>query len=254
MDLERLTIVVPYRDRLAHLREFIPHMAAYFSRDVAASVLNVRILVVEQVAGGPFNRGLMKNIGFLESKAHSSQICFHDIDYLPVWADYSPIDRPACIVWYGAEVRTISAKSSKLIRANLEKTFGCAVLMPTADFAAVNGYANAYWGWGYEDCDLMNRFSLARIALGRRKGTFRPLDHDSDGYKVNGAPSGESLANKVIYDARWANDAAAQAAMDADGLAQTRYEIIKRVPLPPPPTLERDIPIEMLTVRVPLPS
>ena len=33
MSMQRLHIVVPYRDRASHLDAFVPHVRAYFARD-----------------------------------------------------------------------------------------------------------------------------------------------------------------------------------------------------------------------------
>lgn len=51
----RLHIVVPYRDREAHLRQFVPWVSAYFDRLVPR--IDYRVTIVEQEAGLPFNRG-----------------------------------------------------------------------------------------------------------------------------------------------------------------------------------------------------
>jgi N-terminal region of glycosyl transferase group 7 len=85
----RLGIVVPFRDRERHLSAFLPHAVAYFERDKADKAIDVRFLVVEQPPGLPFNRGLLVNIGFHILRHEIDYVCFHDVDYLPMWADYS---------------------------------------------------------------------------------------------------------------------------------------------------------------------
>jgi N-terminal region of glycosyl transferase group 7 len=98
----RLHIVVPYRDRETHLRAFLPHMRSYFSWDESGWDIPYWVTIVEQEEGLPFNRGAIKNIGFLLAQ-DSDYTCFHDIDYLPVSADYSWAESPTGIVWFGAE-------------------------------------------------------------------------------------------------------------------------------------------------------
>jgi hypothetical protein len=84
MTLKRLDIVVPYRDRLAHLNAFVPLLRAYFSRDKLDKDIPYRVFIVEQEQGLPFNRGAIKNVGFVLGREHSDYTCFYDIDYLPV--------------------------------------------------------------------------------------------------------------------------------------------------------------------------
>jgi N-terminal region of glycosyl transferase group 7 len=44
---KRLAIIVPYRDRDAHLSALIPHLWAYFQRDKADRNVPYRVIVVE---------------------------------------------------------------------------------------------------------------------------------------------------------------------------------------------------------------
>jgi hypothetical protein len=174
--MRRLNVVVPYRAREVHFRHFVSHVRAYFARDKADRNIPYRVLIVEQEPGLPFNAGALKNIGFSLGSDETDYTCFHDIDYLPVWADYSWVDQPAPILWYGAETRPIApGRSPARIKVNLEKYFGGVVLIPNDIFLQVDGYANGYWGWGYEDADLRTRFEVARISLGEERAHSRPL-------------------------------------------------------------------------------
>ncbi len=148
---KRLHIVVPYRDRPQHLDLFARAVRAYFARDKADRAIPYRVTVVEQAPGLAFNRGMLGNIGFVLGRAASDYTCFHDVDYLPIWADYSWPDTPAALVWHGAESRPVSlAAPERRIVHNLQTFHGGAQLVPNALFARVNGFANDYWGWGYE--------------------------------------------------------------------------------------------------------
>jgi hypothetical protein len=159
----RLAIIVPYRDRRDHLRQFVPHMRRYMSR---AMMTDYAIHIVEQAPGKPFNGGMVKNIGFRLAEASADYVCFHDIDYLPLEADYSPVDCPTLL---------ISAGTSLL--ENMETFFGGIVAFPKADFIRVNGYPNAYWTWGFEDTELRERCMLSGLGIKRREGIFSGLPH-----------------------------------------------------------------------------
>ena len=63
------------------MARFIPHVSAYFARDKLDKDIDYRVLFVEQDVQKPFNRGLLKNIGFrlLEDAGFTSQVqhsCF----------------------------------------------------------------------------------------------------------------------------------------------------------------------------------
>jgi hypothetical protein len=242
--MKRLAIVVPYRDRQQHLDQFVPHMRAYFAREKLDKAIDYRVLIVEQERGLPFNRGALKNVGFLLAEAQSDYCCFHDIDYLPIWADYSFAEVPTPIVWYGAEERPIApGRTNKVAKHDLEHFFGGALIMPNSIFRAVNGYSNDFWGWGYEDEDIKARFVAAGIATGRRKGTFLPLVHDSEGLKLDATPSPIALINRQQLHERWA------AGLPAEGLSTLKFEVVGRASLPDPAP-ERSASWELVKVKL----
>jgi hypothetical protein len=245
--MNRLAIIVPYRDRQQHLDQFVPHMRAYFARDKLDKAIDYRVLVVEQERGLPFNRGALKNAGFLLTEAQSDYCCFHDIDYLPIWADYSFAEVPTPIVWYGAEERPIApGRTNRVAKHDLEHFFGGALIVPNSAFRSVNGYSNDYWGWGYEDVDIKARFEAAGVATGRRKGTFLPLVHDSEGFKLDATPSPIALVNQQLMQERWATGLPAA----ADGLRGLKFDVISRARLPDP-LPERAAAWELVKVRLP---
>ncbi len=221
-------------------------MRAYFARDKLDKDIDYRVLIVEQEAGLPVNRGALKNAGFLLAEAQSDYCCFHDIDYLPIWADYSPVDRPTPIVWYGAEERPIAPGRTNLVaKHRLDHFFGGAVLVPNSVFRAVNGYSNDYWGWGFEDEDIKARLAAAGAAPGRRKGTFLPLVHDSEGLKLDATPSPIAQVNQQLMQERWAAGPPAA----PDGLTTLTFEVIGRASLPDAMP-ERSAPWELIKVRL----
>ena len=254
MTAPRLTIIVPYRDRAQHLSVFLPGLARYFERDKADHVVPYRVMIVEQASGLPFNRGAMKNIGFIMARDCSDYVCFHDVDYLPIWADYSYCEQTMPIAWYGALTRPVSSRSKVTLflkDADVD-LFGAVVLCPVEAFAKVNGYANSYWGWGMEDTDLRFRFNAAAIPCGRRKGTFQPLFHDSHGYYDDGSLNPEAKANQEIFERRWPR-AAPHVASDetrTDGLSSVRFSLVDKRDISDQVRPERPAIFEKVTVRL----
>lgn len=256
MSKPRLTIIVPYRDRADQLQLLVGGLASYFEQDKVDRDIPYRVLIIEQEPGLPFNRGATKNIGFILARDDCDYVCFHDVDHLPIWADYSYSDKPTPILWHGAIKRPVSmTRSSVLLVLSNEKNelFGGALLCPVQKFAEVNGHANQYWGWGMEDIDLRLRFEAAGIAWERRKGTFQPLFHDSEGHHLDGTLNAVAKANQFIFARRWPRGVVPPVAIaetNDDGLSSCRFQVLKRHPIPNPSAPERGAIFERITVRL----
>lgn len=222
--LRRLNVVVPYRDRESHLARFVPHLAAYMAE--RHPDLSYRVTIVEQEDDGrPFNRGALKNIGFLLGEGDSDYACLHDVDYLPDDADYSWSEDPTPILWDGALERPIAPdRSDRVIRNDLESTFGGVVLVPNGAMRRVDGYSNLYWGWGFEDFDFSLRIRARRIATGRRRGRFIPLDHDNEGFNLDATPSPMALVNRALFQRLWSGGTIPA----GDGLSSARFDLLAR--------------------------
>jgi len=187
----RLAIVVPYRDRAQHLARFLPHMVTYFERDKLDRAIAYSIHIVEQLGDAKFNRGALLNAGFLIARDAADYFCFHDVDYLPIWADYSYVTQPTRLVLHGLDPQTDS-----------RSFMGAVVAFDRADFERVNGYSNDYWGWGYEDDDLRTRCQHAGLALAFRDGTFSTLPHRHRGYNDDATPTPEAQATARTFTAK----------------------------------------------------
>ena len=187
----RLAIVVPYRDRTEHLARFLPHMVTYFQRDKLDCAIDYSIHIVEQLGRLPFNRGALKNAGFRIACDAAEYFCFHDVDYLPMWADYSYVERPTRLVWHGLDPQT-----------DYRAFMGAVVALNRGDFERINGYSNDYWGWGYEDDDLRTRCQVAGLELAFRDGTYTNLPHVHQGFNADATPTTEAQANARTFAAK----------------------------------------------------
>ncbi|KAH9519817.1 Zinc finger protein containing five transmembrane domains [Bulinus truncatus] len=144
----KVAVIVPYRDREVHLKIFLLHMHPFLQRQN----VEYSIVVVEQEEGLPFNRGLLLNVGFVESlKIHDfSCFIFHDVDLLPLddRIIYSCSDEPVHLS------AIIDTHSNKLMYQNI---FGGASMLTKDMMDKVNGFSNVYFGWGGEDDDMSYR-------------------------------------------------------------------------------------------------
>jgi hypothetical protein len=144
----KLGVCVPYRNREAHMNEFVPHVSKFLEE----RGIEHTIYLAHQCDDKLFNRGLMKNIAAKHAFDDGCDyIVWHDIDMVPEDAscDYSfPIDNPQHIA-----VR-ISQSDYQL---KYEEYFGGAVVFSKEQVERTNGYSNGYWDWGMEDDDLFWR-------------------------------------------------------------------------------------------------
>lgn len=185
-----LAIVVPYRDREAHLKQFIPHLKAYFARDKLDCRIEHTVHIVEQSSGQKFNRGKLKNCGFQIARADHEYFCFHDVDYLPIWADYSYSGRPTRLIWHGLT-----------LAEDYDSFFGGVILFNKEDFLKTNGYSNRYWGWGFEDVDLLARCHTLGLGFDKRDGTFISLGHAHGGIGPDGQLTEEARETRDSFEA-----------------------------------------------------
>lgn len=150
-----LTIIVPYRDREEHLRQFIPHMRAYLP--------DAKIVVVEQADEKPFNRGKLINVGFLELQPDF--ICAHDVDMLPVSVNYF-------------EGNGVQQKASSTIQQY--GYLGGVTIFDHDTFWLMCGYHNDYFHRA-EDNELAFHLNRLRIPIMNRFGVFKELPHTRTG-------------------------------------------------------------------------
>jgi hypothetical protein len=168
--MKKLGIIVPYRNRYEHLQEFKKSIIKYLDSN---SYENYVIIIVQQDDAKLFNRGMLCNIGFLESqKQKCDYIVIHDVDMIPTDVDYSFSEIPI-----------------HLATDNIpfESYFGGITLFPSDLFKKINGFSNLYWGWGFEDDDLRyrcvkNNISFQKHIVEKTTNVKLPIFNGVDAY------------------------------------------------------------------------
>ena len=212
MNVHKLAIIIPFRDRDEHLKEFVPAIGKYLETDG----IDHEIIVVEQEHGKPFNRAKLLNIGFLESRDRCDYCVMHDVDMIPMrnlvknGPDYSYSEIP---------VHMASAASQFNYSLPYQGYFGGVTKFSRKSFEDVNGYSNEYWGWGAEDDDILYRCHLAGVKVQRQEnGFYESLNHErsigEEDYKKNIERIRKMWAEKLD----WKNE----------GLNSCKYEVIDR--------------------------
>jgi hypothetical protein len=123
--------------------------------------LNYQIFIIEQSDDKPFNRGKLLNVGYKYAcKNECDYFVFHDVDMLPEDVDYSYSDKPLHL-------------ATHLQEHDYETTFfdyfGGVTMFNKEDFNLINGFSNEYWGWGFEDDDLLIRCLESNLELDTQK-------------------------------------------------------------------------------------
>lgn len=215
----RLTVVIPYRDREQHLLQLLPVLEP----KLREQGLNHRVLVVEQENGGSFNRGRLLNAGMHYSAEHTDYYCLHDVDAVPVVANYACPSQPLRLV---SKIVGTHDKS----RRN-DYYFSGAVSIRKDQVYAANGYSNEYWGWGKEDDDFFFRLLLSGLlCYYDLEGTYQDLPNPSHQQVQRRYP----WAPPHIRRNRQRRSLLLRGLADPadDGLSTLRYEVIERSDLP----------------------
>ena len=178
--MSKLGIIVPYRNRPQQLRTFREYIQDYLDIDY-------ELIVVEQDDRNDFNRGKLLNIGFLKAEELGCDyVIFHDIDMLPIDADYSYVDKPTHLITEFDLPQGVS-------RTMFDGYFGGVTLFPSNLFRQINGYSNKYYGWGFEDDDLFLRCRENFIDLDSK--TIKQNSKDQRSLFFNGKDSYVAVPN-----------------------------------------------------------
>ncbi len=87
--VNKIAIIVPYKNRLYNLKLFLRYMSRFLAKKT--DILHDIFLVEPRYDNQTFNRGLLLNIGFVESIRYYAEsgenvpdcFVFHDVDMLP---------------------------------------------------------------------------------------------------------------------------------------------------------------------------
>jgi hypothetical protein len=150
-NIPKRVFIVPYRNRVQHKFFFSKYMSFLLEDNK-----DYEIYFSHQCDARTFNRGAIKNIGFLAMKEKYPQhykditFIFNDVDTIPFHKifDYQTT-RGVVKHYYG-----------------FKYALGGIVVMKGADFEKINGFP-CYWGWGMEDNTLQKRCERNNLIIDR---------------------------------------------------------------------------------------
>ena len=180
----KYVFVVPYRNRREHYEFHYKHMTETVLKNIPQE--EYKILYVHQCDNRLFNRGAMKNIGFLyiknafpETYKHINFI-FNDVDIMPREPDVIDFEtQPNKIKHY----------------YGYNYALGGLVSIKGGDFEMIGGFPN-FWAWGYEDTLLNLRAQKAKIEIDRTQ--FYPVQDTSVILQLSN-PTKNKLVSETEY-------------------------------------------------------
>jgi hypothetical protein len=187
--MHKLGVIVPYRNRFDQLVLFKEKIVEYLKN----KKIDFEIIVVEQDDAKLFNRGMLLNIGFKHAKEKGCDyVVFHDVDMLPINVDYSYSDVPLHLA---TNFTTLSSKQKRIV---FDEYFGGVTMFPIELFEKIDGYSNKYWGWGYEDDDLLFRCKEKFIPLDEIK--IKNTNSNKKALEFNGINSYVKAKNIIDFN------------------------------------------------------
>ena len=175
MKIPKLVFIIPYRDRESHyifFTKYMPFILEDYHND------DYDFCFVHQHDERPFNRGALKNIGFMyyrdkyPDNYKDIQFIFHDIDTIPYTKELWSYETKKNIVkhFYGY----------KHALGGILTIFG-------EDFEKINGFP-CFWSWGFEDNILQKRVLSHNMKIDRSEFydiQSKEVLHFFDGYERN---------------------------------------------------------------------
>ena len=150
----KIIFIVPYRDRKEHKQFFSKYME-FIMEDYKKE--DYEIYFVHQCDKRPFNRGAIKNIGFIACKSkypndyHNITFVFNDVDTIPYTKNLLDYKTVKGVVkhFYGYEY-----------------ALGGIFSILGEDFEKTNGFPNL-WGWSMEDNFMQLRVYQTKLTIDR---------------------------------------------------------------------------------------
>jgi hypothetical protein len=149
--IPRKVFIVPYRNRIQQKFFFSKYMSF-----ILEECNDYEIYFSHQCDARTFNRGAVKNIGFMAIKNKypndykNITFIFNDVDTIPFHKIFDYETKLGIVKHY----------------YGFHYALGGIVVIKGADFEKINGYP-CYWGWGMEDNVLQKRCDIAGLVVDR---------------------------------------------------------------------------------------
>ena len=169
---QNLAIIIPYRDRLQHLKVFLNNIIPFLQFQRQAFT----IFIVEQTEKVLFNRAALFNAAYREIQKLDTKydgFVIHDVDMVP---------ENLCTLYYaGTNPHHYAVYRSKLnYTLNYNGYAGGVLSLDKETVEQIHGMSNLFFGWGTEDDNMYARFLAQNRSLQRFSnclGRVRTFEH-----------------------------------------------------------------------------
>jgi hypothetical protein len=190
MNIPKTIFIIPYRDRQEQKVRFEKTMRDYLdelNKEEDTNIGPYLFVYAHQADTRPFNRGAMKNIGFLTMKKmfmnnyKDITFVFHDVDTFPGKIGIIPYKTQPGIVshYYGFKF-----------------ALGGIFAIKGGDFEKSEGFPN-FWGWGLEDNAIYNR--CLEVGLNVDRSIFYDISDSTIERPFDGNTRLVSKRDVVVY-------------------------------------------------------
>ncbi|NP_001088777.1 beta-1,4-galactosyltransferase 3-like 1 L homeolog [Xenopus laevis] len=186
----RTAVIIPHRNREAHLRTLLYYLHPFLQRQQ----LHYALFIVHQAGNSTFNRAKLLNIGVREALKLDEWDCLilHDVDLVPE-NDYNLY---ICDEEYPKHLA--SAMDKFHYSLPYWTYFGGVSALTPDQYMRINGFPNSYWGWGGEDDDIAMRIRLAGMSITRTPlslGRYKMISHNRDSGNEENSKRYDQLGN-----------------------------------------------------------
>jgi hypothetical protein len=210
----KYNFIIPYRNRKEHLDEFIKR----FTEMLKDKDIDAQFYIIHQINSSEFNRGAMKNIGFLEvcKNRPDGLFIFHDVDTYPVY-------------WGSIQYEAKKGEFRRPVMNSSPENLGLICSCWKEEFEKTNGFAN-YWGWGSEDGALYYRAKKLGILINENN----MVDYINTKLVVN-KEHYRNVDKEHFYTAKNGDLLALEKKMGdmSNGLSNIEYEVLSSFELAP---------------------
>ena len=145
--VEKVAIIIPFKDREDHLAKWLFHMHQILVRQRREYC----IIVAEPLGSGHFNKGSTMNAAVHEAINEGFDcVILHDVDMM--------LENGANIYQCQDQPTQLCPFIDKFnYKDHYGTEFGGVTMLKPEQYIKANGYSNLYWGWGKEDDDMAFR-------------------------------------------------------------------------------------------------
>jgi len=166
--VEKVAIIIPFKDREDHLVKWLFHMHQLLVRQRRQYC----VIVAEPIGSGHFNKGSTMNAAVRESISEGFDcVILHDVDMM--------LENGHNIYQCQEQPTQLCPFIDKFnYKDHYGTEFGGVTMLKPEQYIKANGYSNLYWGWGKEDDDMAFRIKQSGQLASK------PVNYDAGRYSM----------------------------------------------------------------------